>query len=516
MELAPGKKITHQSCSGGNLDAPPYPHLKQMDVGTMPSTATWPTHFSRRVVPKTPTGDSLSSVCIALEAWRRDLTVTFNSGNLHHYTICDGARELKFDCSMPATYTGREDKLRLIRKAVANDILESHQLPVPRSIMFSISGTSSAELRKHVATIGFPLVLKPNVGSVGRGVFVNLRSWDELAASVQHLAKTGTDKVIVQSHHRGDDLRILVVGDSVASAIRRVPANVTGDGVHSIRDLIALKNRGRRQNPFLSKGMIRVDHEIENSLKEQQLTIDTIPKLGQYIYLRKVANASAGGDVVDITSDLPAAVKDAAIAAVKVMPNVKVAGVDVLYEASTGEFVIIEMNSRPHIGVNMYPSVGAGADVPKLFLDYFFPDSARREDVDDSMLAFEIAPIRRLLLSQASEAVSLAPLPEHRFPFRRVYSFEESTGEFQISPKQEHRILSIAARLRITGRLRRRNGRVELIVAGDRDSSMREIARLVSEVANVNISGRSPWRSVLTHGFFVEASLVRTRHSTQS
>ena len=47
----------------------------------------------------------------------------------------------------------------------------------------------------------------------------------------------------MQKHHRGSDHRILVVGDRMVAAAKRVPAFVTGDGKSSVRALIVEKNK---------------------------------------------------------------------------------------------------------------------------------------------------------------------------------------------------------------------------------------------------------------------------------
>lgn len=476
--------------------------------GMVTPHASWPTHFAPEVVPRAPSSDALSSICISLEAWRRGLSVTFNSGNLHFYTISDGEKEVRFNCALPASITRREDEMRLRRKWVATEILESNGLPVPRSIFFSIGKTTEQEVRDYVDRVGYPLVVKPNMGSVGRGVFIDLTTWEEVQESLRFLQETGTDDVIMQAHHHGDDIRVLVVGDQVVGAVRRIPANVVGDGVQSVGALIRAKNLERRRNPFLSKGVIRVDHEVERCLHDQQLTVDSIPSAGAHVYLRKVANASAGGDVIDITEDLPEAIKAAAVDAVRVMPNIVISGVDILHDTSTGEFVIIEMNRRPHIAVNMYPTAGTGRDVPKAFVDFFFPNSRRGDDVDYALLRFDPAPIRRILLSRASDGVSISPLPRRRFPFRRIYSFEDVDENFSMSPKQETLILREAGRRRISGSVRRRDARIELLVAALRESSVEKLLDVVTSVLGVEVRSTRGWVEVVTLGFNVDPSLV--------
>lgn len=467
----------------------------------------WPALFTPEVVPRAPSSDALSSICIALEAWRRGLAITFHSGNLHFYTIGDGCSEVRFNCALPTSITSREDEMRLRRKRVAAEMLEAEGLPVPRTVAFSMRDVTEQEIRNYIDAIGFPLVVKPNMGSVGRGVFVDLQNWDEVQSSLRFLENTGTDEVIMQSHHFGDDIRVLVVGNRVVGAVRRIPANVVGDGAKSVSQLIKEKNYARRRNPFLSKGLIRVDHEVERCLVEQQVTAESVPSEGRHVYLRKVANASAGGDVIDITDDLPSAIKSAAVDAVGVMPNIVISGVDVIHDAASGKFVIIEMNRRPHIALNMYPTVGLGRDVPKAIVDFFFPNSCRGNDVDYGLLRFNPAPIRRLLLSRASDAVSVSPLPRHRFRFRRLYTLE-GLEEGRLTRRQENLILRAAARNRVAGEVRRGDHCVELLVAGARELSLQRVLEDVKGILEVDETDASDWEGVLTQGFFVDPSLV--------
>lgn len=87
-----------------------------------------------------------------------------------------------------------------------------------------------------------------------------LRTWEELKSAYNHLATVENVRVVqMETYHEGDDDGVLVVGDRVAAACRRVPANVVGDGVHTIQQLIDAKNRVRRTNPHLSNGLITVD-----------------------------------------------------------------------------------------------------------------------------------------------------------------------------------------------------------------------------------------------------------------
>ncbi|WP_022873476.1 ATP-grasp domain-containing protein [Nesterenkonia alba] len=315
--------------------------------------ATWPQHFSPEVVRHSYGGGRLSSFCLALEGWRRGLSVTFHDYDLRQFTLASAERSIRFNDSRPSTWTKPKDYRRLIRKWETKRLLEEAGLPIPKGRILNAKETSLESLNSLADTLGYPLVLKPNEGTMGRGVLSGISSWEELTAGWCHLVEDlHAEEIVMEQHVQGDDYRILVVGEKVLAACRRVPAHVVGDGQSTVQQLIDQKNAYRRENPFLSKGLIRVDYEVRQELEEQSIQLTSTPEAGEHVVLRRVANASAGGDVVDVTAELPEPIRRAAIDAVAACPNIHVAGVDVLYDrkstASPENFNIIEMNSRPH------------------------------------------------------------------------------------------------------------------------------------------------------------------------
>ena len=67
--------------------------------------------------------------------------------------------------------------------------------------------------------------------------------------------------VIVEELFSGRDFRVLVVDGRMTAASERTPAQVTGDGVRTVRELIEAANRDPRRGTGHSKPMsaIRMD-----------------------------------------------------------------------------------------------------------------------------------------------------------------------------------------------------------------------------------------------------------------
>lgn len=387
----------------------------------------WPAHFQPDVMRDGFGGGKLSSYCIALEAWRRGLDVTLEAPNATQLEISDGDTTVSFNHSRPdCTTKGAVATLR--NKHRTSKKLRARGMPVPESYLFDAEKTDYTRVRERAESIGFPVVLKPVQGSVGRGVFANIANEGQLSECYRHLVEEMKKSyIMLERHHFGQDFRIYVIGERYVAACKRIPANVVGDGKSTIDQLIARKNRARRSNPFLSGGLIAKDYEVTEVIARVGYTFDSVPREGAYIALREKANASAGGDVVDMTEVLPKRIQDAAVAAVRVIPGLMAAGVDVLWNESDssghdGDFVIIEMNSRAHIGLNMYPSIGEGQDLPKAIIDELFPGTVRREGKAFATLRFDRRRIVDTLASGVAEKVTLAHPPAHGYPVRKIYT----------------------------------------------------------------------------------------------
>lgn len=109
-------------------------------------------------------------------------------------------------------------------KLITSLTLAKYQVPTPKT-HFAFSAESAIEV---ISKIGFPLVLKPIVGSWGRGVFP-LR--DEEVANMIVEMREGDDSPLARIYYIQEmikrpprDLRCIVVGDKVIAAIYRYSA----------------------------------------------------------------------------------------------------------------------------------------------------------------------------------------------------------------------------------------------------------------------------------------------------
>lgn len=391
------------------------------DVNDKLMKSVWPVGFESRHV-KGAFGRRLCGYTISLEAWRRGLEVTIDSTRANafqHFSISSNEKKIKFNRSRVMFTTASALNITKDKEATRK-CLQNAGLPTPVGIKINRTEGISKAL-EFVADHGYPVVLKRVVGSQGKGVYSGIKDEVELLYYFTQLVNNFDEvEFIIEKHFTGDDYRIYASRERMIAAVKRVPANIIGDGVSSIRKLIASKNKIRSQNPFLSKGLIKIDSEVSRFVENAGYTLDSIIQRDELLYLRDKANASAGGDVIDVTDDIPESISNSAVLVVRSIPGLECCGVDILYNSESGDFTTIEINARAQVGVNMYPSVGIGRNVPGSIIDTYFPEAPLDGSKVNPNIIFDVEEALSSLISGVNSSVTLSPVKNYK-SFSRKY-----------------------------------------------------------------------------------------------
>ncbi|MDK2942443.1 MAG: hypothetical protein PWP56_1956 [Acetobacterium sp.] len=258
-------------------------------------------------------------------------------------------------------------------KEVTKVVLREKGIRVPAGIMVK----STTEAMAHYQEFrGKDIVVKPKSSNFGIGIVIHKNLQCEKCYQLAVIqAFTHDTSVLIEEFVPGKEYRFLVIGAEVVGILHRVPANVVGDGVHTIAELVAQKN----QNPLRGKGYVspleklRLDHTELAFLSEQDKSIATIPEPGETVYLRENSNISTGGDSIDFTDDIIADYKAIAVAAAQAV-GAKICGADIIIEdihktPDDQNYSIIELNFNPALHIHNYPFVGENRHVDEKVLD---------------------------------------------------------------------------------------------------------------------------------------------------
>jgi cyanophycin synthetase len=151
-----------------------------------------------------------------------------------------------------------------------------------------------------VEKLGYPVVVKPVPGTMGRGVTSGITHQAELKEAYQSASKFLSRGILVEKHVEGIDHRLMVYAGKLIWISAKYPASVTGNGQHTILELIEQENR-RRSKSDDTKKPIPIDKVTLNILASDNLSLEDRPENGRIIPLRKVANLEMAGVRKDVT-----------------------------------------------------------------------------------------------------------------------------------------------------------------------------------------------------------------------
>ena len=298
---------------------------------------------------------------IVEEAHRRGIDVQVDDAEAGLFTLIHGSRRVRCRESL-SDLTSAISMTLCQDKSLTHKALKKAGLNLPAQQLAGNADDNLAFLDEYER-----VVVKPLDGEQGQGVAVDLRTIEEVQQAIE-AARQFDSRVLLESFHEGLDLRIVVIGFEVVAAAIRRPAEVVGDGQHSIGALIEAQSR-RRQAATGGESKIPLDHETERTLQAAGYDYESVLPAGEHLFVRRTANLHTGGILEDVTAILHPTLIDAAVRAARAL-DIPMVGLDLMVPAADQpEYVFIEANERAGLA-NHEPQPTA-----ERFVDLLFPHS---------------------------------------------------------------------------------------------------------------------------------------------
>ena len=262
-------------------------------------------------------------------------------------------------------------------KLLTKELLSIQNLPV--SIGKKVSNV--IDLLKTAEEIGYPVVLKPEFGSKGRGVILKITTEKELLKYYKRLTEDFKD-ILIEKYYEGDDYRVCIVGDKVVAVSKRVPPFIVGDGEKSVKELIDELNndelRGEDHEKPLTK--VKFDNELERNLSKSNYDLSSVLKSEEKLFLRQNSNLSTGGLAIDYTDVISEENKEICIRAAKAI-GLDICGVDVcttdIAKSLMNDGAIIEVNAAPGLRMHSYPSEGIRRNIGSHIINLMYNNNPK-------------------------------------------------------------------------------------------------------------------------------------------
>jgi cyanophycin synthetase len=295
------------------------------------------------------------------------------------------------DCLVQLGYGSRQRRLMgsitgrtgFLAEAISRDkvltkrLLAQLGIPVPEGRL----AADAADAWAAACELGLPVVVKPRDEDCGVGVSLMLRTKAQVTEAYVR-ARVCRPDVLVERQLAGVPHRLFIVDGRIVAAVRRDPAQVTGDGEHTVGELVVAENRDPRRGetrefPWYP---IVVDDEARQVLADQGLTSDSIPDEGRLVALRYDPKSCYGGTLQEITERVHPETAAAAVDAVRAT-GLDVAGVDVMALDISRPLAgqqggLLEVNAGPAIYLHRSPICAPARPVAEAIVDSLIPTGA--------------------------------------------------------------------------------------------------------------------------------------------
>lgn len=331
-------------------------------------------NYLRKIKTRYGTGPSTQS--IITEALKRKIPYrSMDKGSLILFGQGVHQKMIRASITNNTSYFGvgiagdKDETKRLLAKAY---------IPVPKGEVIA----TEKGLVEVINELSYPLVIKPIDGNHGRGITTNILN-EQQALEAFYLAKTISNKVLVEQFISGDDYRLLVVNFKLVAASKRTPAMVIGDGQSTVFELIEEINSDPRRGEGHEKVLtsIKIDVATDQLLIKKKLSFTSILPIGEVLFVKETANLSTGGTATDVTDMVSPATKFLAERVARLI-NLDICGIDIVakniaqpLDGQNGG--VIEVNACPGFRMHLAPAKGLARNVAEPVVDMLFPPGSK-------------------------------------------------------------------------------------------------------------------------------------------
>ena len=320
--------------------------------------------------------DTWRTKCFWEEARRRNIKMyEYHLGPIRDIFIAEyKGKKITFD-GLPRPEEKEAESLSWMdNKGIMKQKFLKEGIPVARG------GTAWTykEALKIFENITKPVITKPNLGSRSRHTMIHLNTPEDLKIGF-YKARKLSPIVIIEEELCGFLFRGTLIGGKLVGVVRRDQPEITGDGMHTVRELLDKENtRHERLGPIFHK--IPIDHEAYVELARQKINLDDIPEKGRIVTFSQKTSRGCGGTTTEVTNIIHPDNREMLEHVGRFLKDPLV-GVDFIIEDITKSWHeeqhsgIIECNSLPFIDLHHYPLFGKRDNVAGALWDLVMPES---------------------------------------------------------------------------------------------------------------------------------------------
>lgn len=259
-------------------------------------------------------------------------------------------------------YDWVDDKFKLASRLAAAAI------PAPK--VRHVSSMRGA--RRAFEALSKPVILKPRSGSRGRHTTTNIKTESELARAYA-LGKMIAPSLVMEEHLFGSVYRATVIDNTLVGFFRADPPQVTGDGVHTVGELVAEKNEKRKASGDDRLSNIEITDDTVSFIARYGHTLESILADGSVLDLSAKTGRMYGGYTREMLPEVHPKMHEIFARAGETV-SASIVGFDLIIpdpkaDPDTQTWGIIECNSLPFIDLHYYALEGTPINLAKNIWD---------------------------------------------------------------------------------------------------------------------------------------------------
>lgn len=259
-------------------------------------------------------------------------------------------------------------------KPLVHRILSERNYPIQDYREYTLH--SLAKAHDFMQKIGGACVVKPAAATgAGNGITTKIRNRQQLRKA-SLWAATFSNRLLIEKEMAGSSFRLLYLGGMFIDAVRRDSPVVTGDGAHSIAQLMLAENRRRLQgNEIVALSPLEVDYECQLCLRERGYELSTVPAAGETVKLKTVVNQNSASENETVRASVHPSIIQIG-AEIAALFRLELVGVDLITPDITKPLpetggVINEINTNPGLHHHyLIQNKTDQADVARTILEY--------------------------------------------------------------------------------------------------------------------------------------------------
>jgi cyanophycin synthetase len=231
-------------------------------------------------------------------------------------------------------------------KSIVKQLLIENNIPTAPYYVWNPTLSDDDNLA-HIVSLKRPLVVKPDIGEKGILVCTNILHDADIINKVNEIGNKNRTVLIEEQIQGYKEYRVTVLNDIIIGATEKITASVTGDGTHTVLELIDDYNHSLK--------MYKI-HTVDYDYIQQQgyKKNDVLPS-GVHLTLTNVANMSNGSQVYEVDISTIHPINVMLFTHINRILNYSISGIDYLGDLTIPYTLmgsVIEVNPKPGIDIH--------------------------------------------------------------------------------------------------------------------------------------------------------------------